>query len=294
MKSLRLAVPLVLAAFILTCQGDQTTAPDPPDIRFAPGGTPGPNPDRGGGKASFALSFDGTDGTETPDSDALDLTNTFTIEGWLKAPNPAGSVAQTILAKWGASAGASYGVAFERDGRLKMATHDPNATPDNSRIMSAGALQAGVWQHFAFVFDNGQAWLYVDGVLNSSCGGSLGECWNQDGVKDLGIPYLNTPQVTASILTLGRYKDTPPGALILNHYVGLLDEVRVWNVARTAKQIRQNVKKALNLRKANGLVAYWRMNEGSGQVAADASGNGHDMQLADSPADPAWVSPGKP
>jgi hypothetical protein len=100
--------------------------------------------------------------------------------------------------------------------------------------------------------------------------------------------------VTISILTLGRFKNTIVPSEILNHYGGLLDEVRVWNVARTAKQIRQNVKKALNLRKANGLVAYWRMNEGSGQVAADASGNGHDMQLADSPADPAWVSPGKP
>jgi hypothetical protein len=183
-KTLRLAVPLVLAAFILTCQGDQTTAPDPPDIRFAPGGTPGPNPDRGGGKASFALSFDGNDGTETADSDDLDLTNTFTIEGWVKPVNPAGAVDQTILSKWGGSPEASYGVAFERDGRLMMVTHDPGASPDNSKIFSAGALQANLWQHFAFVFDNGgqadrgQAWLYIDGVLNSSCGGGLGECWN--------------------------------------------------------------------------------------------------------------------
>ncbi len=40
MKSLRLAVPLVLAAFTLTCQGDQTTpvAPDDVGIRAAPGG----------------------------------------------------------------------------------------------------------------------------------------------------------------------------------------------------------------------------------------------------------------
>ena len=290
MKTLRLVVPLALATFTLTCQ-DQPVDPLGPaglsPVFAAKCGTP----PCGKGKASFALSFDGDDGTETADSNDLDLTNTFTIEGWIKPTNPAGAVDQTILSKWGGSPEASYGVAFERDGRLMMVTHDPGASPDNSKIFSAGALQAGVWQHFAFVFDNGQAWLYVNGVLNSSCGGALGVCWNQDGVKDLGIPYLNTPQVTASILTLGRFR---LGGLILNHYVGLLDEVRVWNVARTAKQIRQNVKKALNLKKATGLVAYWRMNEGSGQVAEDASGNGHDLQLADSPADPVWVSPGKP
>ncbi len=92
MKTLRLAVPLVLAAFMLTCQGDQTTAPDPPDGRFAPGGTPGPNPDRGGGGkddgASFALSFDGNDGTYTPDSDALDVRHT--------SPSRAGSSRVTL------------------------------------------------------------------------------------------------------------------------------------------------------------------------------------------------------
>jgi len=40
------------------------------------------------------------------------------------------------------------------------------------------------------------------------------------------------------------------------------------------------------------------MNEGSGQFAEDASGNGHDLQLGDDPTpdahDPTWVSPGKP
>lgn len=48
MKALRLAVPLVLAAFMLTCQGDQPTAPDNADSRatFKKGKPPpGPSPD---------------------------------------------------------------------------------------------------------------------------------------------------------------------------------------------------------------------------------------------------------
>ena len=95
MKTLRLAVPLVLATFTLTCQSDQATAPNDIGIRTAPGGVPGPNPDRGGGGKdgddSFALSFDGNDGTYTPDSDALDVRHTFTIEGWIKPGNTLGT-----------------------------------------------------------------------------------------------------------------------------------------------------------------------------------------------------------
>ena len=123
----------------------------------------------------------------------------------------------------------------------------------------------------------------------------MGNCWDGSGPQNR--PYLLTPMNSPSILTLGRFAASPTGGF-LNHYVGLLDEVRVWNVARTAKQIRQNMNKTLNLRKASGLVAYWRMNEGSGQVAADGTGNGHDQQLGNTggndAADPAWVSPGKP
>lgn len=303
MKSLRLAVPLVLAAFILACQGDQATAPDPPDIRFAPGGTPGPNPDRGGGGkdngASFALSFDGSNvGTETPDSDDLDFTNTFTIEGWIKPTQPTRAEPQCIVCKFGLSVSASYGIAFEGHDRLMMVTHDPTpaaGNPGNTKIYAtSGVFLPGVWRHFAFVFDNGQAWLYVDGVLNSSCGGGLGNCWDQN--LNQNVPNLNTPQVTSTKLSIGR-QNSPEG-FVDHEFDGIMDEFRFWNVARTAKQIRQNVNKALNLRKATGLVAYWRMNEGSGQEAADASGNRHDLQLGSSAtadaADPTWVSPGKP
>jgi hypothetical protein len=302
-KTLRLAIPLVLAAFTLTCQSDQATAPDDPGIRAAPGGVPGPNPDRGGGgkdDETFALSFDGNDGTYTPDSNALDVRHTFTIEGWIKPGNPLGPADPTILSKWGGGGAASYGVAFDRlkPGHLMMVTHNGVA---NSKIFSAAPLPADVWQHFAFVFDDGgrsdqgQAWLYIDGVLNNSCGGVLGNCWDGSGPQNR--PYMLTPMDSPSILTLGRFAASPTGGF-LNHYEGLLDEVRVWNVARSARDIAKKMNKTFNVKKAKGLVAYWRMNEGSGQMAADATSNGHSQQLGSTAGpdadDPTWVSPGKP
>ncbi len=201
MRTLRLAVPLVLAAFTLTCQ-DQPTDPLGPSelapVFAAKCGTPpcGKGPGGGETEGSFGLSFDGNDGTYTPDSDALDLTHTFTIEGWIKPGNPLGLADPTILSKWGGGGAASYGVAFDRlkPGHLMMVTH--NGT-ENSKIFSAAPLPADVWQHFAFVFDDdgqfdqGQAWLSIDGVLNISCGGALGGCWKgTGGDRDpVNVPY---------------------------------------------------------------------------------------------------------
>jgi hypothetical protein len=300
-----------LLVLFTTCNDSPTPlSPASPSPSFAAKcGTPpcgkGPGGDKGGKggqvAGNFSLRFDGNDGTYTPDSDALDLTHTFTIEGWIKPGNPNATTSDpTILSKWGGGGAASYGVAFDRlkPGHLMMVTHNGTL---NSKIFSSAPLPADVWQHFAFVFDDGgqsdqgQAWLYIDGVLNISCGGALGGCWKgTGGDRDpVNRPYLLTPMNSGSILTLGRYAASPTGGF-LNYYEGLLDEVRVWNVARTATEIADNMNTEISP-KSNGLVAYWQMNEGRGQTLFDAAQRGrkNDMQLGDSPdadvADPTWA-----
>ena len=57
------------------------------------------------------------------------------------------------------------------------------------------------------------------------------------------------------------------------YFNGLIDEVRVWNVARTAAQLN-TAKGAHLLRNPAGLVAYYRFSEGSGTATADANGVG--------------------
>ena len=53
-----------------------------------------------------------------------------------------------------------------------------------------------------------------------------------------------------------------------------LDELRVWNVARTAYQISSSMSAELNGNEG-GLVAYYKMNSGSGTFLTDHSGNGN-------------------
>jgi hypothetical protein len=63
---------------------------------------------------NLSVRFDGADDrTETPDSDDLDLTDTWTIEGWLKPDDITGDDFQAIIEKWRLPASGQSGGVFD-------------------------------------------------------------------------------------------------------------------------------------------------------------------------------------
>src|SRR5205085_1449442 len=59
------------------------------------------------------------------------------------------------------------------------------------------------------------------------------------------------------------------------HYKGLIDEVRIWNVARAQGQIAADMNRRL-AGSESGLVAYYQFDEQAGATTiTDSSGNGH-------------------
>lgn len=66
---------------------------------------------------------------------------------------------------------------------------------------------------------------------------------------------------------------------------GLLDEVQVWNIARSQSEIDQTMNAQLSGSEP-GLIAYWRFNEGSGTSAVDSSGHGATGVTLNGPS---WV-----
>jgi len=68
------------------------------------------------------------------------------------------------------------------------------------------------------------------------------------------------------------------GATTGKYWIGKLDDVRIWNVARKGTDITANYTTQLNGPQP-GLVANWHFDEGSGATAADSSGNHHDATL---------------
>jgi hypothetical protein len=65
---------------------------------------------------------------------------------------------------------------------------------------------------------------------------------------------------------------------------GDISEVRVWSVQRTAEQIATNPYEVDPA--SEGLVAYWKFNEGAGNVITDQTGHGNDITGS---GDPTWV-----
>ncbi|MEZ4959984.1 MAG: LamG-like jellyroll fold domain-containing protein [Saprospiraceae bacterium] len=60
-------------------------------------------------------------------------------------------------------------------------------------------------------------------------------------------------------------------------FIGTMDEVRIWNTARSAQEIRENMHLTLTGQET-GLVAYWQFNETAGAVANEYLG-GYDATL---------------
>jgi len=73
-----------------------------------------------------------------------------------------------------------------------------------------------------------------------------------------------------------------------HYFVGLIDEVRVWNVARTAAQIAGTMRQRLNGNEA-GLVGYWRFDDVGGTTALDSSPRNTTTTFSGTPSAPAWV-----
>ena len=107
--------------------------------------------------------------------------------------------------------------------------------------------QAKTWQHVAITFDGSKTRLYLDGTEVAS--------------KDAPNPSINF-----------RYYSLLPQPYYFTQTISFR-EVRLWNVARTAAQLANNATSVDP--KSEGLLGYWKMDEGSGYTFNDATGNGH-------------------
>ena len=136
---------------------------------------------------------------------------------------------------------------------------------------------AAQWVHIAMTWDGAALKTYVDGEprLSKSNAGAM----------------LAT---TSSVLTLGC---NPP---INNCFNGYFDELRVWNVDRSATDLKANFDKSLKGNEA-GLVGYWKFDEvpGTASAADSVSAAGHTAHTGQLMAEaagqkPTFITPSPP
>lgn len=113
--------------------------------------------------------------------------------------------------------------------------------------------ESNKWYHVALVCQNGAVSIYINGSLSTQEQNAKFAQTVQ--FKDFKFSYINQWRFS-------RY---------------FYSEVRFWNVARTANQIRNN-RFAIDP-KTPGLVAYWKFDEGQGNTVKDVTGGGLDLHL---------------
>ena len=124
----------------------------------------------------------------------------------------------------------------------------------NHPVTGTTTIPTGVWQHVAATYDGTTWMLYLNGQAQATL--SVGE--------PLGSAS-NVSVALASALTLAG---SPAG-----YFDGALDEVRIWNYARTLTQIQQTINSQISSPTA-GLVGRWALDEGAGTVAYGTAGTG--------------------
>jgi hypothetical protein len=118
-----------------------------------------------------------------------------------------------------------------------------------------------VWYHVAVTREGSLFRVYLDGELEIEA--------------DLGAEPLAVDPEGA---WLGQHLNVPGNFLSARALTGRMDEVRLWNLARSQAELEIFSGTTLSGSEA-GLVAYWRLDEATGTVAVDATGNGFDAQL---------------
>jgi Concanavalin A-like lectin/glucanases superfamily len=209
------------------------------------------------GSAGYALSFDGMqDYATAADANFPAAGANQTIEMWINYPrvNPAAMV-DVFVARLDKAAGVQIGF---RDGLLTAW----RVYGDRPLVQAPSLPPVNTWHHVAYTYDpwTDLSILYVDGVAVDT----------QSNATDGRTP---------TSVWLGGFDGSS------RLYTGLLDEVRVWNVTRTAAQIAADRAHAAP-KPVAGLVAYWTFDDTtSGGRVMDASGNGNTVTLGDGVAE---------
>jgi len=201
----------------------------------------------------YALSFD-RDGSRVDIATTGSLTRVYTVECWALTRRPKGT--ETILSSRGPKD-------FTFDIKFREGKRFHGDIGDGSRWLAKMAnasfkYNPGIWHHIAYVVTPTNYLICVNG-----------EPWGSGSLYPEGDPMLYD---SSHQLCLGADGIDPDG------FGGCIAEVRIWNTARTAGDIKSNMNLALTGSEP-GLQGYWRFGEGSGSTAADSSGHGFSGKL---------------
>ena len=199
-----------------------------------------------------ALEFDGIDDYVSGSGIATPFTN-ITLESWVRHNSlPAGQIQrymtigpEVAVLRYDGTSGTN---------QLHFYIRQSNGALYSIRLNDV--LTINEWFHITGTYDGITMKLYMNGSEIGRATPTVGGLYANDGTflfSNLAGESLN----------------------------GKLDEMRLWNIARTSQQIRENMHLTLDGTET-GLVSYWQLNEGTGFTITDpVNGNTGTMQNMD-------------
>ncbi len=207
-----------------------------------------------------ALDFDGTnDYVDLGNSNGLKPTSALTFECWMNPDSWSISGNHHVFAGNTQSGGYNIALGYPTGTDIGFAVYSFSAY----RRVDASVSGFSGWHHVGGTFDGQYVKLYIDGQL----------------VDEFDMSTSgNTITYTVSNSTLLGAEAGSGSGSGGYEYDGKLDEVRFWNVVRTQTEIQDNMYTSL-AGNESGLIAYYKMTDGSGTSLTDNSTNSYTGTL---------------
>ena len=219
----------------------------------------------------YALQFDGVDDRVTfgPATGPAGLgASSFTLELWfmrtgagvVTSTGTGGISAVPLLTKGRAEFDGdvrdmNYFLGIDAKARVLAADFEDMATGLNHPVYGQTAIADNIWYHAAATYDGATWRLYLNGDLDAElavAGAALVRTPRSDSTQHAG---LGTAMTSAGARE-GAFK-------------GQMDEVRIWNVARSQAEIQTAMSGPMTVLPA-GLIGRWGLDDGTGTVALNS------------------------
>jgi hypothetical protein len=238
---MRIALAIVIVGVGLLPARGQVAALAPAAIGDNALTLSGDRPPTGGG-------FDLSGYVEVPYAAALNPSGgALTIEAWVK--RIATSRNESIVGNGWLT---SYWFGFSGTGKLRFTGHGSGAL-----VTGSATVPAGVWTHVAVTYNGTTTRFYINGILDASSAAGAGAL---------------VPAAAGSKLNIGR---DPNDTFTPNYFGGGIDEVRMWNSARSLSDLKAGMFQSFGA-PTPGLLAEWRF-DGS---ASDLAGGHHGTTIS--------------
>ncbi len=145
------------------------------------------------------------------------------------------------------------GIARNSQGVWVLGADVENDFGDNNPLLGATTIEDQIWYHAALTYDGSVLALYLNGALENSA-----------------VLNMNPPTAASIRATVATVRDSnnqlSPTTV---NFHGKMDEIRLWNIARSQTQINTDLSNELS--PSTNLKGYWKLNETSGSTASDSS-----------------------